>query len=54
MADAFVLSFMDAKVGFDYSFNGISNYARLFQDTTFEPIYQDTEKPGLLRWRWTR
>lgn len=35
MADAFVLSFMDAKVGFDYSFNGISNYIRLFQDTTF-------------------
>ena len=26
----------------------------LFQDTTFEPIYQDTEEPGLLRWRWTR
>lgn len=26
----------------------------LFQDTTFEPIYQDTEEPGLLRWRWSR
>lgn len=26
----------------------------LFQDTTFEPIYQDTEEPGLLRWRWSQ
>lgn len=35
MGDAVVLSFMDAKVGFDYTFNGFANYARLFQDTTF-------------------
>lgn len=35
MGDALVLSFMDAKVGFDYSFNSFGNYIRLFQDVTF-------------------
>ena len=35
MRVAFSLSFMDARVGFEYSFAGIDNYLRLFQDGTF-------------------
>ena len=35
MGVAFSLSFMDARVGFEYSFAGIDNYLRLFQDGTF-------------------